>query len=444
MRAREEACRILEAALSLASGGVDEAEVHLSGGDLAVTTFKDNQLFPGTEFSAELIGVRLNHEGRSALASTSDLSTDGLRRLVARLKRQLDLMPQDPDLPALPGPQTYRAVEAYDPEVETLRSLERVAWAGSAVMSALRHQLLASGSICVRRGGLDRSGLPTPYAVANTRGLLAFHAETHVAIQMEMRGAEGRIGRVEAGAFTHAVMDPDELVEEAVERAQTPGALRNIPPGRYEAVLGPQAVAELLGHLGRTVSIGNASVGASCLSEDKPIGNASVTIYDDATHPLHRGMPFDLDGVARQRVSLIESGDPGDPVSGWLSGHRFGVPPTGHQSFCPQLGAHDIAEHLVMVGDEEKSLDELCLEMGRGLLIHDLRSMALWDPRHLRIAGVTHGLYLVEDGQLLAPVQDRSFEVSLLELFREVVATSQVSWAKGSVVPALRVVFSIG
>lgn len=444
MRAREEACRILETALSLASSGVDEAEVRLCGGDLGVTAFRANQLLPGTQFSAEAIGVRLMHKGRVARSITSDMSSDGVRRLVTRLRTQLQHLPDPTHHFGFADPQSYAEPEAYDPEVEMMRTLERADWAGQALMAALPAELQASGWVSVRQGGLDLDGNPVPYAIANTRGLLAFHAETHVDYRVEMQGPEGRRGVCQRGSFTPAAIDVPHLVERAVERAQAPGAMRALPPGRYPAVLEPAAVAELLSHLGQTVGVADVRAGASFLTAQGPVAPESVTVYDDHMHPLHRGIGFDLDGVARTRVSLIEAGQVGGPVSGWDSAHRYEVEATGHRAYFPSRGACDAASHLVMLGDPSKTPADLCAELGRGLLVSHVSSLALLDPRRLLIAGVTDGIYLVEDGELVSSIQDMSFEVSLLDLLGTLEGRSEVEWAKGSVVPAIRVVFPFG
>ena len=64
MRAKEEAFRILEAALSLASSGVDEAEVALAGGTLGRTRFSDNQVQPAQEVAREVVSLRAAVSGR--------------------------------------------------------------------------------------------------------------------------------------------------------------------------------------------------------------------------------------------------------------------------------------------------------------------------------------------------------------------------------------------
>ncbi|MEL7372308.1 MAG: hypothetical protein AAFN74_25510, partial [Myxococcota bacterium] len=175
MRAKEEAFRILEAALSVASSGVDEAEVSIAGGDLEATLFADNRVLPAVERGMEVMSIRIGVNGRMVRTVTSDLSSSGVKSAVQLLKTQVEHMPASAEGFGLPGPQTYQETDAYDPESDALRGLDRERLAGQAILLALRNRLSSSGQICVQRGAFDACGQPATYAVANTRGLVAYH-----------------------------------------------------------------------------------------------------------------------------------------------------------------------------------------------------------------------------------------------------------------------------
>ncbi|MEO1231496.1 MAG: hypothetical protein AAFZ18_21565, partial [Myxococcota bacterium] len=78
MRAQEEAYRILETALSIASAGVDDAEVSLLGGFLGVSCFADNQLHASSEMVTERLAVRLGRGGRWVRYATSNMTPEGI------------------------------------------------------------------------------------------------------------------------------------------------------------------------------------------------------------------------------------------------------------------------------------------------------------------------------------------------------------------------------
>ncbi|MEL7372479.1 MAG: metallopeptidase TldD-related protein, partial [Myxococcota bacterium] len=210
--------------------------------------------------------------------------------------------------------------------------------------------------------------------------------------------------------------------------------------GDVPVVLEPAVVGQLLAHLGKHVGASAVAAGASFLSGASGRGVAAdgILLYDDHTHLLHRGSPFDDEGVARSRVTLIDKGNTGDPVYSWASAQRYSGQATGHKVFDAAGIECEWARHLVLEGDTRTTSD-LLGDMNHGVLVTRLGSTAIVDPRQLTVIGATdHGLHLVEDGEINAPLKDMRFTVSVLDILRETVGRSAQVWAAGSVVPALQ------
>lgn len=439
MRAKEEAFRILEGALSIASSGVDDAEVAISGGDFESTRFADNRILPAVERGVELMSVRISIEGRIARGVTSDLSSGGVRTAVQQLKSQVEHLPETAQGFGFAGPQTYQETDAYDPETDALRALDRERLAGQAILTGLRNRLSASGVIDVQRGAFDVHGHPSTYAVANTRGLLAYHPQTKVSLRYEMRAADGTAGWAEDAAFTLAALEPEDLVQSTVARASRRQAPRAVPPGNYPVVLEPAVVGRLVQCLGRHVGGSAAATGPSFLAgaAGREVAPPEIFLYDDHTHPLHRGGPFDDEGVARTRVTIIDAGRTADPVYSWASAQRYSAEPTGHRVFDQWGLEREWAQHLVLEGDT-KTGGDLLGDLEHGLLVTRLGPVATTDPRAVAITGSTqHGLFLVEDGEVVAPVDDMQLRGSVLDILRDTAGRSGACWAAGAVVPSL-------
>lgn len=443
MRAKEEAFRILESALSIASSGVDDAEVSLAGGDLGLTRFVQNQVHPSSEHNLECITVRVASKGRTVTLETTDLSTAGIKEVAQQAKARAEHMPERVDGPGFPEPQNYDFVEAYDPETEATKAIDRMALASRAVTAALKHNLSASGMVMVRRGTIGLDDRCAVYAVANTRGLLAYHPETRIryAVSMERRGGGASRGWAEDESFTSSGIDVDNLVAVATNKALLGGDPRDLKPGRYAAVLEPAAVGDLVRFVGQTAGAAMMKSGSSFLSGKlgEKIAGGNVTIYDDHTHPLHRGLPFDVDGVARKRVMLIKEGVADSAVYGWDSAVRFDAQPTGHKIRHPFEGIGEAAVHLVMEGGEA-TLSDMLGELGRGVLVSRFGEVELLDPRTLLVSGATGGgLFLVEEGEIVAPLSDMRFTVSVLDLLNAAESLGASTWTRGGVVPPIRV-----
>lgn len=451
MRAKEESYRILEAALSIASEGVDEAEVGLRGGTSGFARFTDNQVHPAGLVSRERLTVRLSHRGRWARASTADLSADGISEAAQRVRAELERLPEGVIGDGLPAPQSYRDVDAYDEATADLGTLEQVASVARAVTAAYRsdHPVQASGAFTVTRGALEGTQ-PEVYALANTRGLLAYHPSTRAEFEVYFTSG-GRSGRARASHRSAAAIDTLGVVERALwsathggsaEHGEDYGELRPLPPGRYPAVLDRPAVARLLKVLGDTAGLARARRGASFLADrdsSTPL-DPRVSIVDDFAHPLHTGVPFDCDGVARRNVVLVDEGALREPVVSWSSSLQFEEPPTGHGCLRRLGGSDDeAAKHLVM-GGGHGDVDRLADVVRTGLFISDFEDLVCLDARELRVAGVTaHGTFAIEGGEVSVPVAPMRFEVSVLALLRTLLDFGSADWAEGVVAPPLAV-----
>ncbi len=440
MRAKEEAFRILEAALSIASTGVDEAEVSLGGGELGMTSFGLNQLGPAIDHAHEVLAIRASKDGRMCRVQTNDLSTSGIKEAAQEARTKVDHLPAAAKGAGLPEPQSYELTEAYDPETDATKTLDRTMLASRALMAAHKGDLYASGLVAVRRGSVGLDGSPGTYAVANTRGLLAYHPATRVTFSVDMSRSGGLNGFAEDESYSISGIDPQQLVSTAVKKASLGAEAQRIGPGVYTAVLEPAAVGALMVHLGRTAGAARMHAGASFLSGriGEKVADASVTIIDDYAHPLLRGTPFDVEGVARMRVPIIEEGVAKGPVYSWDSAIRFEAQATGHRVVDPYDGEVEHAQNLVMSGGDA-TFSDLLGGVESGVLIGRITNVTLLDPRRLIVTGMTSGgFFLVDHGDLTVPLSNMRVTVSLLDLLAGIEGMTGSAWAEGSVVPALR------
>ncbi|MFO0728642.1 MAG: TldD/PmbA family protein [Myxococcota bacterium] len=441
MMALEEAQRTLEVAVETARQGADEAEAALLGGTLGVTRFADNEVHQAVEQSRDLLSIRVITKGRAARAETSDVSLTGLRAAARQARLSAEAQKPQESKVYLPGPQTYRSHDAFDPDTERATPLDRMAPAGRAIIEAHRHGLFASGYVATRWGAPDFLGEgDRPYAIMNTKGLFAYAGPTRASFCVTMRNAAGPTGWADAEAHALAALDADAALERAKQKALITGAPRTLKPGLYDVILEPAAVASLLEFVGEECGAENLEAGRSFLAGriGQKLAGENVTIIDDVLHPLHRGVPFDPDGIPRRRVPIIEGGVAKGTVSCFETAMRLGIEPTGHRRSSALFGEGEVASHLVMTGGT-KSYDELLGETKAAVLVTRIWYARLVDPRSLMVTGVTRdGTFLVEGGRVVGPVADMRFNVSVLDLLSRIEAMTASVWSSGLVVPCLR------
>jgi len=440
MRPREEAFRILEATLSTASQGVDGAEVALAGGERAITRFDERGVVESSEHALEKVSIRIAHQGGIARVITSDFSTDGIQKAVDEAKVRVQRLQVGHDAAALlPDPQPYPEVASYDAETAAVDALERTTWASRAILAGKASHMHTRGVITVERGAFEADGTPQIYAAANTRGLLAYQAATHLAFELEMFRPDGGYAHVESGGHAAYELEPDELVAAAIERADVPGPRAILPTGSYVAVLDVSAVARLIRFLGLTCGARITEGGASFLSDNlgRRIVDERVSIVDDFSHPAHRGLPFDVEGVARQRVPIIERGIAERAVYAWGTAVRHDGKATGHRHMSPEYAELEGAEHLVMSGTD-RTLDDLVENVDVGVYVADFADVRLVDTQAVRVTGVTRGaMRIIDRGALVGAAEPMRFEVGVIDLLDRLQDLGASRWSARSVVPPL-------
>jgi predicted Zn-dependent protease len=210
-----------------------------------------------------------------------------------------------------------------------------------------------------------------------------------------------------------------------------------LPPGRYEVVLEPTAVHDVLqclamyGFNGKMVNERRSFFEPGAAQFD-----GSVTIVDDAVSTGLVGLPFDSEGTPKRRLELVRDGMSRTPVHDRRTARESGgdTASTGHALtgsgpwgvIAPNLAL------LPLLGDESTAPDDeptevegvaadsavarLVAGVRRGLLVTDHWYTRVLDPRTLVMTGLTrNGVWLIENGEVTRPVQNFRFTQSYPE-----------------------------
>jgi predicted Zn-dependent protease len=299
--------------------------------------------------------------------------------------------------------------------------------AAAAADADARARLLAPALARTAAAGMTAAGLAavgeTVTAVASSAGSRRAFAATHARLDIiALDGpAAARVGHF-AAALDAVQTRSDALAVEACERAARGRDPIELPPGAYDVVLEPAAVAELLEWLALT-SLGARAVedGTSCLA-----GRAGeritgpVTVYDDA-RTGEAGCPtapFDAEGTPRTRVVLLDGGVARAPVHDRASAAAAGVASTGHAPPLDEdlFDSGPVPQHLHLgAGDDDTAA--LLGRVERGLWVSRFHYVnGLLDTRRALMTGMTRdGLFLVENGQLGRGVRNLRWTEALLE-----------------------------
>jgi PmbA protein len=431
----------------------DEVEVLFSGGQSALTRFANNIIHQNVAEQNYVVSVRTVFGGRTARSTTNKLDDDSLKRVVQSSERLAKVQHPDPDL--LPVPDScgtgaaareglptrhFAATAAVTPQqrAETVKKI---------VSIADKHNLTTAGIV---------STSESVEAIFNSRGLTDWHTQTSSEISITMLASDSS-GWQKANSPNVANLDAVALAETAARKAFESASPREIPAGKYTVILEPAAVLDIVGFMffdfgGLSIldqrSFLNNRVGTKLFGEN-------INIWDDVAHPLQSSVPFDGEGVCRQKVQLVEHGVVKRLVYARATAEKMKhsehkdkvgpIEPTGHGFPLPnEIGE---APMNIVFGASPKptSVEQMIASTERGVLVTRLWYIREVDPYEKILTGMTRdGTFYVEDGKIRYGVRNFRFNQSLIQMLSNVEAMGTPVRASGEesfdmVVPAMKV-----
>jgi PmbA protein len=428
---------IAERVIALAEAeGATEVEALVSDERAQLTRFANSEIHQNVAETNGSLNLRVAIGKRIGVASSNRVDDDGLRRLaetataIARNSAELD------DWGGLPEPTTITEIPAAWSDGTAGATPEQRA-------DGVRTVISAADAAGVRAYG-SFSTAAEQLSVANSHGVRATQNRTSAQLLTVMMALDGGSGYAEQTSVDASAIDAAVVGAEAAEKARATINPVAIEPGDWSVVLEEYAVVDLLSML--------AFMGFSALAVQeersfaepgKVIGSELVTIVDDATEPGALPMAFDYEGVAKQKVVLVERGVCRDVVYDAQTAARGGVMSTGHGLPAPNSYGPFPLNMVMSPGTTERAA--LVGEMERGLLVTRFHYTNPVHPKLAIVTGMTRdGTFLVEDGRIVGPVRNLRFTQSYLAALAGTVAVgSERRTIRGDfggvLVPAVRI-----
>jgi len=388
-------------------GGRGEALVTHSTGISALTRFANSRIHQNVAEEQAHIRLKVALDGgKVAQATTTRVDPEGIERLVETTVAAARLRPADPDFPGMAPAAEAPVVNHHDaattsasPDVrasivaEFVSAAEGMEAAGYCSTEGTVHVLCSSAGARMA----DRSSM------AQLDGIHRAEASSGPPTDGYAQVTSVRVGDLD-GTRCGAV---------AAQKARAGADPVELPPGTYEVVLEPRAVASVLlfpawlGFNGKAHAEGTSFVhlGEAQLDEH-------IDIWDDATDQRSLGRGYDAEGTPKRRVDLVARGVSVGLVHDRRSAAQAGVEPTGHSIGEDSFGGYPGD---LFLGDGDTSVEDLVASVERGLLVTDLWYNRILDPKTQVVTGLTrNGLFLVEGGEVVGPVQNLRYTQSVV------------------------------
>jgi len=415
--------------------GASEAEALVMSEDAALTRFANSQIHQNVAETNVTINLRFVAGKRVGVASSGRTDDEGLQRLAANAASIARVVEELEDWAGLPEPTPIEDVPAAFAPATAEASPELRA-------DGVRAVIAAADEAGVTAYGSFSTGTDTT-AVANSKGVRASGTRTVAQLLTVSMGPDGGSGYAEQAAVDATVIDAAALGREASDKARATANAVAIAAGDYPVVLEEYAVVDLLDMLGYLgFSALAVQEGRSFVEIGRKIGSDLISIVDDGRDPTGLPMGFDYEGVAKQRVTLLDAGVCRGVVYDSQTAAHDRVNSTGHGLPAPNPYGPFPLNQVMAAGTASRQ--ELIGGLDRGLLVTRFHYTNPVHPKLAIVTGMTRdGTFLVEGGRIVGPVRNLRYTQSYLEAIAGTVAVARErktlkGFLGGVVVPAVR------
>ncbi len=437
---RELAAGVVKRAVEL---GASASEAVASEGSEFSTVVRLGEVETLKESGSRALGVRVFVGQRAANTTTSDLSAEGVERLVRAAIELAKITSEDPmggipeasQLGQIPG-----ELGLYYDDVYSLSNPERIEQARRAERAALEVDSRLTNS----EGGTFDASVGHK-VLANSHGFLGEYRSSYCSISA-IPIASDEAGNMQRDywysvARTLAKLDsPEEVGRIAAERTLRRLGARKIKTQKVPIVFDRQTAGSLLDHIFDAANgdaiYRHASFLAGKLGQ-KPFGS-NLTVIDDGTIAGGFGTrPFDSEGVPTRRTTVIENGELKSYLLNTYTAKKLGLATTGNAS-RGLAGTPGIGNGNFYLQPGEKSQEEIIRGVKQGLLVTEFLGFGV----NLVTGDFSRGAsgIWIENGELAYPVEEITVAGNLAEMFSNVAEIgSDLIWRGSVACPTLRI-----
>ncbi|MEV4799854.1 metallopeptidase TldD-related protein [Nonomuraea sp. NPDC049421] len=198
----------------------------------------------------------------------------------------------------------------------------------------------------------------------------------------------------------------------------------DLPAGRYETLLPPSAVADLMIYMFWSSGARDALDGRTVFSKPgggtrvgEQLARLPVTLTSDPAAAGIACAPFVTAHRSSRESSVFDNGLPLSRTDWIKDGRLEALLQTRHSAELSGLPVTPSIDNLIMAGPGEASIDDMIASTRRGLLVTCLWYIREVDPQTLLLTGLTRdGVYLVEHGEVVGEVNNFRFNESPVDL----------------------------
>ncbi len=411
----------------------DQTQIAIRVTDSSLTRFAHSSIHQNVSERNFAVAVKVAIGKRIGYAQSNTLSDEAIRKAVAAAEKSASVLPEDPAFNSFADSSpSYPATQAYYASTADFGPEKRAEAVGRIVEQAQK----SASATC--NGSVRISAHET--AIMNSFGVRAYAPSTEASLITLCENPDEGTGWAEAHSRDVTSIDWKAVALTAAELSARSANPRDIEPGDYPVILMPCASIDLLQMLGwmgfdarsyqENRSFLNGRLGQQIMSD-------TVSIWDDGSDPRGWNRPFDAEGVAKQKVMLVENGIARGVVFDSYTAAREGRESTGHASPGAQFRPYP-TNLFMATGDA--TAEDMIASTEKGILVTRFHYTNVLKENETLCTGMTRdGTFLIEKGRVAYPVKNLRFTDSILRAFSGVEALGrELAQAPDACAPAMK------
>ncbi len=402
----------------LAESGADQAEAVFIGAEYGLTRYANSFIHQNMADQNSNVSFKVAAGKKIGVASTNILEKEALLRACRDAIEIAERARPNPHFKGLSKPAKFNRITTYFDPTAKVTPAKRAAAVKRICAKASKAGFIASGAL---------STSSSEIAVVNTNGVTFYQPSSSASVNIII-SSDDSSGYAQGLSRRFDQIDFDFLASRAFQKCKLSRNPREIEAGKYDVILEPVAVANLLEWLTFIAFGANAyHEKTSFLSgkKGKKVASSALSIYDDGLDTKSIAFPFDFEGVPKKKVAFIRRGIGGGPVYDLLTANKYKAKSTGHG--MPPGNTGGPMPLNIHVAPGTKKYDQMLKSVGRGILVtrfHYINGF-LDTPKALLTGMTRDGTFLVEDGKIVSGIKNLRFTEAMTRAFSNIAAISR-------------------
>ncbi|MEO5626230.1 MAG: TldD/PmbA family protein [Dokdonella sp.] len=397
MYTEQEAKAILDKAIKASKA--DQCTATLTGASGGNIRYALNSVSTSGYVSDADLAIEVAFGKRIGTATINAFDDKSIEAVVRRAEELAQLAPENPEFVPAIEKQTYKPTGTFIEKTAAITPEYRAQVAADCIEPCRKDKLIAAGFFT------DSQNFA---AIANSKGNFGYQKSTGADFTCTVRTDDGHgSGWVARNLSDIGKFDAKNDIKTAMQKAKGSTDAKALEPGKYTVIMEPAATAGLISFMMFGFDARQADEGRSFLSK-KGGGNKlgeklfddRVTLYADPWDAEAAVLPWDNDGLARERMPIITKGK-----VDYLQYSRYWAQKQGKKA-VGQPG------NLIMVGGDKSTMD-LVKGTKKGVLVTRTWYIRLVDPQTVLLTGLTRdGTFYIENGEIKYPIKNFRFNES--------------------------------